>query len=188
MAPEALKLHARSVDHLEAANKADLLALAASDTFGVMLPATSFHAGTRYARAGAFVDSGGLLALATNYNPGTAPSHSMPLAIALAVRYCGLTPAEAIAAATVNAAAVLGLADRGTIEAGQRADLILLRHHDERLLLAPRIRVSDPIEARDLRRKTRRARRTSRRRRTQGAVVNQPSGTRRIRKRSRPLG
>ncbi len=131
---EALRLHARSVDHLAGASKADLLALAASETFGVMLPAASFHTGGRYARAGAFVDSGGLLALATDSNPATAPTQSMPLVIALAVRCCGLRPAEAIAACTVNAAAVLGLRDRGTIEPGQRADLILLRHRDERLL------------------------------------------------------
>jgi imidazolonepropionase len=58
----------------------------------------------------------------------------MPFVIALAVRYSGLTVAEAIAATTVNAAAALGLNDRGTIEVGQRADLILLRHRDERLL------------------------------------------------------
>ncbi|MFA6961434.1 MAG: imidazolonepropionase [Opitutaceae bacterium] len=134
MIPEALKLHARSIDHLEAATKADLLALAASDTFGVMLPATSFHTGGRYMRAAAFVDAGGLLALGSNYNPGTAPTHSMPLVLALAVRYGGLTLSEAITAATVNSAAVLGLNDRGTIEPGRRADLLLLRHRDERLL------------------------------------------------------
>jgi imidazolonepropionase len=58
----------------------------------------------------------------------------MPLAIALAARHCGITPAEAIAATTVNAAAVLGLKDRGRIEPGLRADLILLQHKDERLL------------------------------------------------------
>jgi len=134
MVAEALKLFARSVDGLESATKADLLALAASNTIAVMTPATGFHQGGRYARAGAFVDSGGLLALASNYNPHTAPTFSMPLVIALAVRYCGLTPTEAIAASTVNAAAVLGLSDRGTIEPGQRADMILLRHRDERLL------------------------------------------------------
>ena len=100
----------------------------------VMTPATGFHQGGRYARAGAFVDSGGLLALASNYNPHTAPTFSMPLVVALAVRTSGLTPAEAITACTVNAAAVLGLTDRGTIESGRRADLILLRHRDERLL------------------------------------------------------
>ena len=134
MLAEALRLHARSVDGLEAASKPDLLALAASDTFGVVLPASGFHTGSRYARAGAFVDNGGLVALASNYNPATSPTHSMPFVIATAVRCCGLTPAEAIAACTVNAAAVLGLQDRGTIEPGQRADLVLLRHRDERLL------------------------------------------------------
>jgi len=134
MIPEAIRLFARSVDHLEAATKADLVALAASETMGVILPATGFHTDQRYARAGFFVDQGGAVALATNCNPGSAPTHSMPLAIALAVRHCGLTPAEAIAAATVNAAAVLGLADRGRIEPGLRADLILLHHRDERQL------------------------------------------------------
>ena len=134
MVQEAVTMFARSVDGLESATKADLLTLAASNTFGVMTPATGFHQGGRYARAGAFVDSGGLLALASNYNPHTAPTYSMPLVIALAVRTSGLTPAEAIVACTVNAAAVLGLTDRGTIEFGQRADLILLRHRDERLL------------------------------------------------------
>jgi imidazolonepropionase len=134
MVPEALRLRAASVDHLETATDADLAALAASSTIGVVLPVSGFETNRQFARARHLVDAGGAVAIATNCNPGTAPSHSMPLAIALAVRYCGLTPAEAIAAATVNAASVLGLADRGTIAAGQRADLILLRHRDERLL------------------------------------------------------
>jgi len=134
MIPEAIRLFARSVDHLEASRKDDLIALAQSPTMGVILPCTGFHTDGRYARAGFFVDQGGALALATNCNPGSAPVHSMPFAIALAVRHCGLTPAEAIVAATVNAAAVLGLKDRGRIEPGLRADLILLHHKDERLL------------------------------------------------------
>ena len=134
MVAEALRLHVRSVDHLENATKADMIALASSDTFGVFTPAASFHMGGRYARAGAFADSGGLVALATDYNPLSAPSHSMPFAIALGVRCCGLTPAEAITASTINAAALLGFTDRGTIEPGQRADVVLLRHRDERLL------------------------------------------------------
>lgn len=134
MVPEAIRLGARSIDHLEASTKADLLLLAQSRTIGVALPCTGFHAHGRFARAGFIVDSGGAVALASNCNPGTAPTHSMPLVIALAVRHCRLTPAEAIVAATINAAAVLGLNDRGTIEAGQRADLILLRHKDERQL------------------------------------------------------
>ena len=134
MIPEAIRLFARSVDHLEASRKDDLIALAKSPTLGVILPCTGFHTDGRYARAGFFMDQGGAVALATNCNPGSAPVHSMPFAIALAVRHCGLTPAEAIAAATINAAAVLGLKDRGRIEPGLRADLILLHHKDERLL------------------------------------------------------
>jgi len=134
MIPEAIRLFARSVDHLEASRKDDLVALAKSPTLGVILPCTGFHTDGRYARAGFFVDQGGAVALATNCNPGSSPVHSMPFAIALAVRHCGLTPAEAIAAATVNAAAVLGLKDRGRVEAGLRADLLLLHCKDERLL------------------------------------------------------
>jgi imidazolonepropionase len=134
MIPEAVKLFARSVDHLEASKKADLELLAKSPTFGVILPCSGFQTDGRYARAGFFVDAGGALALATNCNPGSAPTHSMPFAIARATRFCGLSPAEAIAAATVNAATLLGFNDRGTIAPGQRADLILLCHKDERLL------------------------------------------------------
>lgn len=134
MTSEAIRMHARSVDHLEASKKEELKALAQSETFGVILPGTGFHTDGRYARGGFFVDAGGAIALATNCNPGSAPTHSMPFAIALAVRFCGLTVAEAISACTVNAAALLGLADRGTVAVGQRADLILLHHKDERQL------------------------------------------------------
>ena len=134
MIAEAVRLHARSVDHLEASGRKELELLAGSPTFGVILPCTGLHADQRFARAGYFVDQGGALALATNCNPGSSPTHSIPLAIATAVRFCKITPAEAIAAATVNAAALLGLNDRGRIEPGLRADLILLRHKDERQL------------------------------------------------------
>jgi imidazolonepropionase len=134
MVPEAIRLHARSIDHLEATTKAHMQLLGGSRTIGVTLPITGFHTDGRYARAGFLIDAGGAAALATNCNPGTSPSHSMPLAIALAVRFCGLTAAEAIVAATINAAAVLGLNDRGTVAPGQRADLVLLCHKDERLL------------------------------------------------------
>ena len=134
MIPEAVRLHARSVDHLEASTKKDLILLAASPTCGVILPCTGLHTDQRFMRARLFIEQGGALALATNCNPGTSPSHSIPLAIALAVRFCRLTPAEAITAATVNAASVLGLSDRGTIAVGQRADLVLLQHKDERAL------------------------------------------------------
>jgi imidazolonepropionase len=134
MLREAIRLGARSVDHLEASTADDLAALAQSQTLGVGLPICGLHLDGRYANLRALVDAGGAVAIATNCNPGSAPSSSMPLAIAAAVRSCGLTPSEAIAAATINGAAVLGLTDRGTIEEGQRADLILLRHTDERAL------------------------------------------------------
>ena len=120
--------------HLEASTKADLEQLAHSYTSAVILPCSGFDGNGRYARAGFFVDAGGAVALGTDCGPDAAPCFSMPFAIALAVRFCGLSPAEAIVAATVNAAAVLGLADRGTVEPGQRADLVLLRHSDERRL------------------------------------------------------
>lgn len=134
MVAEALKLHARSVDDLSEASGADMRALAESDTFAVLLPATNFHENRRAPRGGMLVAAGGLVALATNYNPASAPTHSMPFVIALAVRYSGLSVAEAICASTVNAAAVLGLGDRGTIEPGRRADVLLLKHRDEREL------------------------------------------------------
>jgi imidazolonepropionase len=134
MIPQAVRIGARSVDHLEASTPEDLDLLAASETFGVIIPICGFHLDGGYANARRLVDSGGLLALATNYNPGSAPSPSMPMAIALAVRHCGLSPAEAIVAATLNPAELLGLHDRGQIAPGQRADLILLRHTDERML------------------------------------------------------
>jgi imidazolonepropionase len=134
MVREALRLGAVSVDHLEATTPEDLKALGASAAFGVALPVCGLHLDGRFANARALVDAGGALAIATNCNPGSAPTTSMPLAIATAVRHCGLTPAEAIAAATINPASLLGLSDRGTIAPGQRADLILLRHADERML------------------------------------------------------
>ncbi len=134
MLPEALRLHARSADHLEASRKNDLIALAKSETIGVVLPGTGLHTGQRFARAGFIVQQGGAVAVATNCNPGSSPVHSIPLVIALAVRFCGLTSTEAITAVTVNAAAVLGLKDRGMIAPGQRADLVLLHHKDERAL------------------------------------------------------
>lgn len=134
MVDAAIGLGAVSVDHLEATTPDALVRLAESETMGVMLPCSGFHVDGRYADGRRFVDAGGALAIATNCNPGSAPCHSMPMAIALAVRHLGLTAAEAIAACTVNAAALLGLRDVGTVEPGQRADLVLLRHTDERQL------------------------------------------------------
>ncbi|MFM9957945.1 MAG: imidazolonepropionase [Phycisphaerales bacterium] len=130
----AVEHGAVSVDHLEASSRGTLELVAKSNTFGVMLPCAGFHTDGRYGDGRFFVDAGGALVIATNLNPGSAPCGSMPMAIALAVRYLKLSPAEAIAACTRNAAALLGLHDRGVIAPGARADLILLRYTDERML------------------------------------------------------
>jgi imidazolonepropionase len=130
----AMELGARSVDHLEATAVPELAALARSATFGVMLPVSGFHTDQRFAAGRAFLDLGGKLVLATNFNPGSSPSSSMPFVIALAVRALGLSALEAIRATTRTAAELLGLGDRGVIRPGARADLLLLRHRDERLL------------------------------------------------------
>lgn len=130
----ALEFGARSIDHLEATAPATLERIAESGTFGVMLPVSGFHTDGRYANARHFLDCGGKLVLASNDNPGSSPCCSMPFALALAVRKLGLTPQEAIESATSRAADLLGATDRGTIRVGARADLLLLRHRDERSL------------------------------------------------------
>ncbi len=134
MVHRAIELGARSVDHLEASSYADLKRLAESNTFGVMLPICGMHLDGRYANGRAFVDEGGALAIATNANPGSAPCLSMPMVMAAAVRHLKITPAEAITAATANPAALLRLPDRGTLRIGQRADVVMLHHTDERSL------------------------------------------------------
>ena len=134
MVPAGIHLGVHSIDHLEATDPGELRALAESGTFGVMLPCSGFQVDGRYADGRGFIDAGGTLAIATNCNPGSAPTGSMPMAIALAVRHLGISAAEAIGACTINAAAVLGLNGVGSIEAGKRGDLILLRHRDERQL------------------------------------------------------
>jgi imidazolonepropionase len=130
----AVELGLVSVDHLEASTPSDLERLARSGTFGVALPVSGLHLDGRYANVRPFLDAGGRLVLASNCNPGSAPSSSMPLVIALAVRHCGVLLSEAIQATTDNPAQLLSLPDRGHIALGRRADLILLRHRDIRQL------------------------------------------------------
>ncbi len=135
----ALGHGALSVDHLEATDDAGVGTVGGSETFAVALPISGFHTDGRYANGRGLIKAGAKLVIATNCNPGSAPSSSMPLAIALAVRGCGLTPAEAITACTANAAALLRAQDptfdiAGVIAPKARADLILLRHTDEREL------------------------------------------------------
>lgn len=134
MLEAAVELGALSVDHLEATKPDSLTALAQSNTMGVMLPCSGFHVDDRYGDGRAFIDANGGLAIATNVNPGSAPCLSMPMSIALATRKLGLTAAEAICASTVNGAHLLGFYDLGTLDVGTQADLVMLRHRDERQL------------------------------------------------------
>ena len=133
MVPVAIEMGAASVDHLESTMITELKRLAGSDTIGVALPASGFHLDDAFAPGRNLVDFGGALAIATNYNPGSAPTPSMPFTIALACRKLRLTPAEAIVCSTYNAACVLGLeSEVGSVEPGKRADLQVLDCADER--------------------------------------------------------
>jgi imidazolonepropionase len=132
----AAELKATSADHLVKISDADIAALGKSDTAAVALPCTPFGLGEQeYAPARKILEAGGLLALATDCNPGTAWNESMQFAIALACRFMGLTPAQAIAASTINAAQAVGRADKiGSLEEGKQADLLLLDVSDYRHL------------------------------------------------------
>lgn len=142
----ALEMEARSVDHLEAIGTADIKALAASDTIGVLLPSSGFHLDGRYAPGRALIDAGAAIAIATNCNPGSAPTPSMPMTIALACRFCGLTPAEALTAAIWNASVVLGLENEtGSLEVGKRADLQVIDERDPRAIAWEFAAVPPPI-------------------------------------------
>jgi imidazolonepropionase len=133
--PLAVEVGARSVDHLEATGKDGVRMLAASDVVGVLLPASALVLGRPMPPARALVDAGGAIALATDFNPGSAFCESLPLVCALAVVQLRLTPAEALAACTVNAAHVLGRADRvGRLTAGYEANCTLVSAPDWRYL------------------------------------------------------
>jgi imidazolonepropionase len=134
--PLAAELGAFSADHLVATTPADIAVLAASDTVAVALPCTPFGlADPHYTPARQIVEAGGLLAIASDLNPGTGWCESMQFVIALACRYLHLTPAEAIAAATVNAAAAIGrTGEIGSLEPGMQADLLVLSVPDYRHL------------------------------------------------------
>jgi imidazolonepropionase len=131
----ALELGARSVDHLEATGEDGVRALAGSDVMAVLLPASALFLNRPMPPARRLVDAGAAVALATDFNPGSAFTESLPLVCSLACTQLGLTPAQALAACTVNPAHVLGRADRkGRLAPGLDADLVLLDAPDWRYL------------------------------------------------------
>ena len=129
-----VELGAASCDHLEQINSSDITALAGSRTAATLLPGCDFHLGWRnHAPARKLIDAGAIVALATDYNPGTSPTVSMPMILSLACTQLRMTPAEAIAAATINGAYALRREKIvGSIETGKQADLAVFEVEDYR--------------------------------------------------------
>jgi len=129
-----VQLGAASCDHLEQVNKADIRALAKSNTVATLLPGCDFHLGLKkYAPARALIDAGAIVALATDYNPGTSPTVSMPMILSLACSQLRMSPAEALVAATINAAYSLKREKRiGSLETGKQANIAVFDVDDYR--------------------------------------------------------
>ena len=139
----AARLGARSADHVANASAEGLRALAKAGTVAVLLPGSAFFVGYPPPDARRFISARVPVAVATDHNPGTSPLEGMPSAIAMAAVLCGLTPQEAIVAATVNAAHALGRGERcGALVEGRRADIVVLETDDERDLA---YRVGTPL-------------------------------------------
>jgi imidazolonepropionase len=133
--PLAIELGARSIDHLEETGAEGVAALARSDVAAVLLPASALFLGRQMPPARALADAGGIVVLATDFNPGSAFCESLPLVCSLAATQLKLSPAEALAACTVNAAHVLGRTGQiGRLAPGHTADVVLLDAPDWRHL------------------------------------------------------
>jgi len=130
----AILMRAASCDHLEKVNKSDIQALGKSETVATLLPGCDFHLGLKqYAPARALIEAGAIVSLATDYNPGTSPTLSMPMILSLACTQLRMTPAEAIAATTINAAYSLRREKTiGSLEVGKQADLAVFAVADYR--------------------------------------------------------
>ncbi len=131
----AAEVGAVSADHLENVTDAGVAALAGAGTVAVLLPGVSFFLNIPYAPARKLIDAGVPVALATDFNPGTCMTYSMPLMMTTACTQMMMSPEEAITASTLNAAAAIGLSgERGSIEPGKKADLVVLDIPDYRYL------------------------------------------------------
>lgn len=130
----AIELGAVSVDHLDATSDDEIRVLAASETVAVVTPTVNFNFGScEFADARKLIDRNCAVAVSTDYNPGSAPCPSLPVAMAIACRYQKLLPAEALNAATINAAFAIGLGDKiGSLETGKDADVLILDTNDYR--------------------------------------------------------
>jgi imidazolonepropionase len=129
-----VELDAASADHLDSVHSADIRALSRSNVVATLLPGCSFHLGlSHYAPARKLLNSGAIVALATDYNPGTSPTVSMPMILSLACTQMRMTPAEAIVASTINAAFSLRRHERvGSIEVGKYGDFAIFDVEDYR--------------------------------------------------------
>jgi imidazolonepropionase len=129
-----LRFHPASFDHMDHVSDADVAKLAECDTVATLVPGANYFLGLKeYPNARRLIDAGVAVALATDYNPGTSPTISMPMAMSLACTHMKMTPAEAIAAATINGAWALRVADRkGSIEPGKDADFAVFEAQDYR--------------------------------------------------------
>ncbi|HEX2329072.1 MAG TPA: imidazolonepropionase [Candidatus Angelobacter sp.] len=125
---------AASLDHMDCVADGDLRSLASSDTVAVLLPGANYFLGHKeFPDARRLIEAGIAVALATDYNPGTSPTVSMPIVISLACTHMNMTPAEAIAASTINAACALRVqTQKGSIEPGKDADLAVFDVADSR--------------------------------------------------------
>lgn len=129
-----LRFHPASFDHMDHVNEDDIGELAKHDTVATLVPGANYFLGLKdYPRARKLIDAGVPVALATDYNPGTSPTLSMPMAMSLACTHMKMSPAEAISAATINGAWALRLAERkGSIESRKDADLAVFAVKDYR--------------------------------------------------------
>ena len=129
-----LRFNPASFDHMDHVNDDDVRQLTKGNTVATLVPGANYFLGLRdYPNARRLIDAGVPVALATDYNPGTSPTISMPMAMSLACTHMKMLPAEALAAATVNGAWALRMADRkGSIEPGKDADIAIFDLEDYR--------------------------------------------------------